>query len=214
MVPKASQTMKSIVVILVCTLLLAVFQIATANDAEILTDFQLPLNVKSVDANYFTFTGARSLVGAPPPSVFNELLANFENFPSLRGQGVSASILRYPGGGINPLHSHPRSAELFVLVSGNLQVGFIDTNNKFYNQTLQAGDLFLFPKGLVHFQWNFDLGNPAIAVSLYGSANAGIVSFPVNLFASGIGDGVLAQSFRTDVPTVQKIKAGFSKHRS
>ncbi|KAJ6927664.1 germin-like protein 9-3 [Populus alba x Populus x berolinensis] len=38
----------------------------------------------------------------------------------------------------------------------SLQVGFVDTTNKLFTQTLQAGDMFIVPKGLVHFQYNAD----------------------------------------------------------
>ncbi|CAB4283217.1 unnamed protein product [Prunus armeniaca] len=44
-------------------------------------------------------------------------------------------------------HIHPRSAEILFLVDGTLEVGFVDTKNNLFTQTLQAGDLFVFPKG-------------------------------------------------------------------
>ena len=37
------------------------------------------------------------------------------------------------------------------MVGGTLQVGFVDTTNKLFTQTLPTGDIFVFPKGLVHF---------------------------------------------------------------
>lgn len=52
--------------------------------------------------------------------------------------------------------------------------------------------MFVFPKGLVHFQYNSDAKNPAAAVSAFGSANAGTVSLPKTLFATNIEDGILA----------------------
>ncbi|KAL0460041.1 UNVERIFIED_CONTAM: Germin-like protein 9-3 [Sesamum latifolium] len=102
----------------------------------------------------------------------------------------------------------PRSAELLFLAQGSLEVGFVDTTNKLYTQTLQAGDVFVFPKGLVHFQYNADAKTPALAISAFGSANAGTVSLPNTLFNSTIDDSVLALSFKTDVATIQKLKAG------
>nr|XP_016494924.1 PREDICTED: germin-like protein 9-3 [Nicotiana tabacum] len=38
--------------------------------------------------------------------------------------------------------------------------------------------------------------------------NAGTVSLPTTLFATGVDDQILAKSFKTDLATVQKIKAG------
>ncbi|MER8077783.1 cupin domain-containing protein, partial [Acinetobacter pittii] len=90
---------------------------------------------------------------------------------------------------------HPRSAELLFLVAGSLEVGFIDTTNKLYNQTLQVGDMFIFPKGLVHFQYNADTNGTATAISAFGSANAGTISIPTNVFTTGINDVILAKGF-------------------
>ena len=131
-------------------------------------------------------------------------------FPALNGQSVSLAILEFPAGTVNPPHTHPRSAELLFVVDGSLEVGFIDTTNKLYTQTLQLGDIFVFPKGLVHFQYNSDPKEPAAAVSAFGSANAGTVSIPSTVFATGIDDNVLAKAFKTDVATIQKIKAGLA----
>ncbi|KAF5931147.1 hypothetical protein HYC85_032020 [Camellia sinensis] len=109
-------------------------------------------------------------------------------------------------------HSTPtlRSAELLFVMEGSVEVGFVDIANKLYTQTLQLGDMFVFPKGLVHYQYNADSSKQATAISAFGSANAGTVSAPVTLFATGIDDVVLAKSFKTDVGTIQKIKAGLA----
>ncbi|KAK6163573.1 hypothetical protein DH2020_000437 [Rehmannia glutinosa] len=100
------------------------------------------------------------------------------------------------------------SAPVPPTFKGSLEVGFVDSTNKLFTQTLQQGDIFVFPKGLVHFQYNVDAKNPALAISGFGSANAGTVSLPNTLFNSTIDDSVLAMSFKTDVPTIQKLKAG------
>ncbi|KAL7202243.1 hypothetical protein ACSBR1_033838 [Camellia fascicularis] len=88
--------------------------------------------------------------------------------------------------------------------------GFVDTTNKLFTQTIQAGDTFVFPKGLTHFQYNADGQKPALAVSSFGSANAGTVSVPNGVFTAGIDDTILAKSFKTDIATIQKIKAGLT----
>nr|XP_033513062.1 germin-like protein 9-3 isoform X2 [Nicotiana tomentosiformis] len=85
------------------------------------------------------------------------------------------AVLQFSGTGVNPPHTHPRAAELLFMVQRNLQVGLRDSTNKVYTRTLQFGDLFLFPKGLVHYQYNCDWNKSAIAVSATGSANAGTV---------------------------------------
>nr|GEW44232.1 germin-like protein 9-3 [Tanacetum cinerariifolium] len=76
--------------------------------------------------------------------------------------------------------------------------------------TMGGCDIFVFPKGLVHFQFNNDAKNPVVALSAFGSANAGTVSVPNSVFNSTIDSNILALSFKTDVATIQKIKAGLS----
>ncbi|KAI9196445.1 hypothetical protein LWI28_023989 [Acer negundo] len=181
---------------------------ATAGDPDILTDFVVPQNSSnSTNGNLFTFTGMRGIFENPPPT-FKVTKAAMAEFPALFGQSVSMAILQFPTEGLNPPHTHPRSAELLLLVEGCLEVGFVDTTNKLFVQNLQVGDLFVFPKGLVHYQYNADTKIPAVAISSFGSANAGTVSVPLTVFGTGISDGILAKAFKTDVATVQKIKAG------
>ncbi|KAL5575903.1 hypothetical protein UlMin_017602 [Ulmus minor] len=188
----------------------AFVEVAMAGDPDILTDFVVPQNVTKVDGSFFTFTGMRVLVGSKPPTAFTVLKATKAEFPALDGQSVSYAVLEYAPGTTNPPHTHPRSAELLFLIGGSLQVGFVDTTNKLFTKTLQVGDIFVFPKGLVHFQYNADPNNPALAISAFGSASAGTVSLPSTLFTTGIDDNVLAISFKTDVATIQALKAGLA----
>ncbi|KAB2606465.1 germin-like protein 9-3 [Pyrus ussuriensis x Pyrus communis] len=189
----------------------SIVQMAIAGDPDIITDFIVPPNANgTVDGNFFTYTGFRALVEGDPPTAFKVMKASLVEFPALNGQSVSYAVLQFPNGTTNPPHTHPRSAELLFLVGGTLEVGFVDTKNNLFTQTLQTGDLFVFPKGLAHFQYNADAENPAIAISAFGSANAGTVSIPSTLFTTGIDDNVLAISFKTDVGTIQKLKGGLA----
>ena len=132
-------------------------------------------------------------------------------FPALNGQSVSYAILEFPTSTTNPVpHTHPRASELLFLTQVTLQVGFVDTTNKLFNKTLQAGDVFVFPKGLVHFQYNDDVKFTALAISTFGSANAGTVLLPNTLFTTGIDDNVLAKSFKTDIATIKALKVGLA----
>ncbi|KAK9907828.1 hypothetical protein M0R45_000199 [Rubus argutus] len=187
----------------------AIIQMAMA-DPDIISDFIKPTPNATVDANYFTFTGMRVLIGGAPPTTFTVLKATMAEFPALFGQSVSYAVLQFPSGTVNPPHTHPRSAELLFLIDGTLEVGFVDTKNNLFNQTLQAGDMFVFPKGLVHYQYNADSQNSALAISAFGSASAGTVSIPATLFTTNIDDNVLALSFKTDVGTIEKLKSGLA----
>ncbi|ERM97738.1 hypothetical protein AMTRI_Chr11g154920 [Amborella trichopoda] len=177
---------------------------------DILSDFILPPSITAPDGNFFTFTGMRVVVGSNPPPKFKVTKATKAEFPASDGQSVSYAVLQFPSGGMNPLHTHPHFAELLFLVQGSLEVGEVDTTGKLYAQTLQKEDMFLFPKGLVHYQYNSNAQYPAMALSAFGSASAGTVSIPTTLFTGGTSDDVLAKSLKTDVATIQKLKAGLA----
>lgn len=160
--------------IMLLVLIFACFQIAISGDADIISDFIVPSNVTKVDGRLFTFTALRSLVGAKPPTSFTASKVSTPEFPTLNGQSVSYAFLQYPAGTLNPPHTHPPSAELLFLVDGYLEVGLVDTANKLFTQTLEAGDMFVFPKGFVHYQYNNDPKNLAVA-------SAATVSIPSTL---------------------------------
>ncbi|GKC40303.1 germin-like protein 9-3 [Tanacetum coccineum] len=183
-------------------------QVAVSTDPDILTDYVLPPNTTVTDPNYFTYTGVRSIVNATYPTNFTVVKATLNEFPGLLGQSVSYAILEFPAGSLNPLHIHPRSAELLFVIHGSLQVGFVDTKNTLFNQTLETGDMFVFPKGLVHFQYNSNNTEPALAVSAFGSASAGTQSIANSVFNSTIYEGVLAESFNTGSDVIEHIESG------
>ncbi|XXG48999.1 hypothetical protein AAC387_Pa02g3300 [Persea americana] len=159
---------------------LATSHIANASDPDITSDFIIPPSINAVDGNFFTYTGMRGILDADFPATLNVTKATMAELPALNGQSVSSAVLRYPAGGsVNPPHTHPRSAELLLLID-------------------------------VHYQYNPDAENPATAISAFGSASAGTVSVPSSVFASGIDDAILAKSFKTDVATIQKIRAGLA----
>ncbi|CAI0544193.1 unnamed protein product [Linum tenue] len=185
---------------------------STASDPDILSDFILPPNVTNPNASFFTSTSFRALLQPSNLTTFTAIKATMAEFPALNGQSVSLAALRFPSATANPPHTHPRAAELLFLVSGALEVGVVDTTNKLFTRTLRAGDMFVFPKGLVHFQYNA-WEEAALGFSAFGSANAGLVSLPATLFGTEIDDEVLAKGFKTDVDTVRGLKAGLAtKH--
>ncbi|CAM0953145.1 unnamed protein product [Alopecurus aequalis] len=205
----ASMSFYSLVLVVVALALVPMA--AVAGDPDILTDFVLPTgNGGQVTPDYFTFTAFRpTLPVPPPPTAFTISKASMAEFPALNGQSVSYARLTFPAGTVNPPHTHPRAAELLLVIEGALSVGFIDTTGKLYTKDLVVGDMFVFPKGLVHYQSNQG-SSLAVALSGFGSASAGTVSVPVTVFGTGVDDLVLAKSFKTDVATVQKLKAALT----
>ncbi|PUZ69617.1 hypothetical protein GQ55_2G124800 [Panicum hallii var. hallii] len=182
-----------------------------AGDPDILTDYIVPLsaNPGNITGQFFAYTGLRAALAAPAPVNFTATKASMAEFPALNGQSVSYAALSFPPGSVNPTHTHPRASELLLVVDGALSVGFVDTAGKLFTQDLATGDMFVFPKGTVHWQCNKGT-QPARALSAFGSAAAGLVSVPVTVFGTGIDDTVLAKSFKTDVATVQKLKAALT----
>ncbi|KAI4998853.1 hypothetical protein ZWY2020_054195 [Hordeum vulgare] len=188
---------------------------AVAGDPDILTDFVIPnmygISPTNITGDFFTYTGFRVTdeIMPWPPRYFIAMKAGMEAFPALNGQSVSYAKLVFPPEYVNPPHTHPRAAELLFVLNGALSVGFVDTAGKLYTQDLSAGDMFVFPKGLVHYQYNQGQ-SPAIALSAFGSASPGTVNVPASVFGAGIGNVVLAKSFKTDFWTVQKLKAALA----
>ncbi|XP_057730467.1 germin-like protein 9-3 [Arachis stenosperma] len=189
-----------------------IIQTTMAGDPDIPSDFIAPDGFP-IDGKYFTFTGMRAFVQqSAPPSYFTYLRASKEEFAALDGLSVATIILGFRPGDVSPPHIHPRASELLFVVEGSLVVGFVDTNNKLFTQKLQTGDMFVFPKGLIHFQLNEDPKNHAISVSSLGSASPGLILVPNNLFntSATIDDRVLALSFKTNVSTIQLLKKALS----
>ncbi|XP_048230350.1 putative germin-like protein 9-2 isoform X2 [Ricinus communis] len=181
----------------------------TSSDPDILKDFLVPpsLDPNTITRQYFTFTGFRLLRNANLTGKTTALVtkATMKEFPALEGQGVSVSAIIYPPSGMNLPHIHPRASELLIVLQGSLQVGFVDTTNKLFTQTIEAPDMFIFPKGLVHFQVNMRNDSPAYALGVFGSANGGTVSLPSTVFGSGIPAETLAKAFKTDEETISKL---------
>ena len=114
-------------------------------------------------------------------------LAFVNTFPGLNTQGLSIARIDFPpNGGLNQPHVHPRATEVLFLVQGTLTVGFVSTapNNTLFQTTLYAGDLFVFPRGLVHFQINLDKKNRALAIAALNSQNPGLSQLAPALFAA------------------------------
>uniref|UniRef100_A0A7N0VLQ6 Germin-like protein n=1 Tax=Kalanchoe fedtschenkoi TaxID=63787 RepID=A0A7N0VLQ6_KALFE len=142
-------------------------------------------------------------VGASP--------ANVLTFPALNTLGLSMNRVDFAPGGLNLPHSHPRATETGIVIKGKLLVGFVTTGNVFYSQVLTAGQMFVVPRGLVHFQMNVGKGK-ALAITAFNSQLPGSAVVPRTLFASKplIPDEVLTKAFQADKSVIDGIKSKFS----
>lgn len=191
-----------------------------ASDADMLQDLCVADTNSTIKVNGFVCKSApvasdfKSQVLNKPGNTSNGLgsvvtNANVLNFQGLNTLGVAFARIDYREGGLNPPHIHPRGTELFYLVQGTLYVGFVTTapDNKLFAQTLHPGELFVFPRGLIHFQLNIGKG-PAFGFAGFNSQNPGASQVAKAVFASNppIDDKVIEIAFQLMPEVIPKIK--------
>ncbi|XP_072954741.1 putative germin-like protein 2-1 [Typha angustifolia] len=144
----------------------------------------------------------------------NVTLVNAAALPGLNTLGISIARIDYAPYGLNPLHTHPRATEILTVIEGTLLVGFVTSNpnNKLFFKALHVGDVFVFPMGLIHFQFNVGK-TPAVAIAALSSQNPGLIVIADAVFGSNppIFDDVLTKSFQVDKEIIEQLKAQFKK---
>ncbi|KAH6804146.1 RmlC-like cupins superfamily protein [Perilla frutescens var. frutescens] len=142
---------------------------------------------------------------------------NVNQLPGLNTLGVSLARVDFAPYGINPPHTHPRATEAFLLVEGTLYVGFVTSNpadpaqkNKLFTKYLYPGDVFVFPQGLIHFQFNVGKTN-AVAFASFGSQLPGTITIANAVFGSDppINPDVLAKAFQVEKNIIDYLQAQF-----
>ncbi|KAG6412403.1 hypothetical protein SASPL_125081 [Salvia splendens] len=212
--------------------LLSWASIAYAADPNPLQDFcvALPDNMADVFVNG-KFCKDPNLVVAEdflfqglniPGNTSNQLgsavtAVNVNQLPGLNTLGVSLARLDFAPYGLNPPHTHPRATEAFLLLEGELYVGFVTSNpananqrNKLFTKYLKAGDVFVFPQGIIHFQINVGKIN-AVAFAGFGSQNPGVITIANAVFGSDpkINPDVLAKAFQVEKNIIDYLQAQF-----
>ncbi|XP_038700162.1 germin-like protein subfamily 1 member 17 [Tripterygium wilfordii] len=170
---------------------------------------------KLVNANDFFKSGLNV-----PGDVSNRVGSNVTavSVNELRGLntlGVALVRIDYaPYGGLNPPHTHPRGTEILVVIEGTLYVGFVTSNadgNRLFAKTLNPGDVFVFPIGMIHFQLNIGK-TPAVAFAGLSSQNFGVITIADTIFGSDplINPDVLTKAFQLDKNIVEDLQKKFS----
>ncbi|KAG5416476.1 hypothetical protein IGI04_004043 [Brassica rapa subsp. trilocularis] len=136
--------------------------------------------------------------------------ANVEKIPGLNTLGISMSRIDYAPGGLNPPHLHPRASEAIFVLEGRLFVGFLTTAGKLISKHVNKGDVFVFPRALLHFQQNPN-NAPASVLAAFDSQNSGAQGVGPSLFGANppIPDDLLAKAFYLEPQEVQKVKGKF-----
>lgn len=164
----------------------------------------------NVTSNDFFFDGLAQEGNTSNPFGFSLQQGNVLAFPGLNTLGISMNKVDIAPGGINPPHSHPRATESGVVVRGKLLVGLISTSNVFYSKNLTVGEMFVIPRGLVHFQMNVGEERAQI-ITAFNSHLPGAVIVSLSLFGSrpSVPNDVLTKAFQVDGSVIDQIKSKF-----
>ncbi|URE06283.1 germin-like protein [Musa troglodytarum] len=140
---------------------------------------------------------------------------NVNKLAGLNTLGISMVRIDYAPRGLNPPHTHPRATEILTVIEGQLLVGFVTSNtdngNRLFTKMLKKGDVFVFPEGLIHFQFNPG-HTKTVAIGALSSQNPGTITIANAVFGSKppISDDVLAKAFQVDKKTVDWLQAHFT----
>ncbi|KAJ3679325.1 hypothetical protein LUZ60_017336 [Juncus effusus] len=169
-------------------------------------------NPNLVTVNDFTLAAGFDKPGNTNNSAGSNVNLVFaSNLPGLNTLGISLARLDFAPGGLVAPHYHPRATEVLTVLQGSLYVGFVSTtNNTLFTKVLNQGDVFVFPQGLIHFQYNQGQCN-AVAISGLSSQNPGLVVVASAVFGADppISDDVLAKAFMLEKNTVDWLQAQF-----
>lgn len=139
-------------------------------------------------------------------------LLNVDKILGLNTLGISLARIDFAPYGLNPPHIHPRGTEILVVQEGTLLVGFVtsNTDNRLFTKILNAGDVFVFPIGLIHFQFNTGHTN-AVAIAGLSSQNPGVITIANAVFGTNppINPDVLAKAFRLDRNVINYLQKKF-----
>ncbi|CAH2079801.1 unnamed protein product [Thlaspi arvense] len=221
-------TMKSVSVLAILSLLALTPPLAIASDPSPLQDFCVGVNTpadgvfvngkfckdpKLVTADDFFMSGLQNPRPVANAVGSNVTAVNVNNIPGLNTLGISLVRIDYGVNGQNPPHTHPRATEILYVGVGTLFVGFVTSNgdgNRLFTKTLNEGDVFVFPEGLIHFQAN--VGKfPAVAFAALSSQNPGVVTIANTLFGSKplINPNVLERAFQLDPRVIVDLQTKF-----
>ncbi|XP_062083245.1 germin-like protein subfamily 1 member 18 [Humulus lupulus] len=170
-------------------------------------------NPKLTNPSDFYSTGLNSPGNTNNPFGSSVTTLNVDKFPGLNTLGLSLVRIDYAQNGVNPPHSHPRGSEILAVTTGTLYVGFVSSSqdgNRLYAKVLNAGDLFVFPIGLVHFEFNTG-PTPVVAFTVLNSQNPGLIITANTVFGSNppINPDLLAKAFKLDKKIVENLQKQF-----
>jgi quercetin dioxygenase-like cupin family protein len=161
-------------------------------------------NVTSKD---FLFTGLSTPATVPTTGIkAAATFATVFEYPALNTLGISHARLDFGPGGVIPPHTHPLASETLYVLEGTIYTGFVSYEGVLYAETLKVGDLYVFPKGTIHFQINVGTTHAA-SLNALTSQDPGLLFVANHLLASNIPDAVLETSLGINATAVKYLQA-------
>ncbi|OIW14316.1 hypothetical protein TanjilG_21456 [Lupinus angustifolius] len=163
---------------------------------------KLPKDVTVEDFVFSNFT-----VGTPNQFNFSLTPAIVDNFPALNGLGLSMARVELEEGAIIPMHTHVDATEVVIAGSGlgKYTTGFITSDNVVYIKTLVEGDIFVIPKGLLHFGFNAGEGK-ASGMAVFSSEKPSVQIVDLALFGNDLDSAIVEKTTFLDAEQVKKLK--------
>ncbi|XP_018632903.2 putative germin-like protein 2-1 [Nicotiana tabacum] len=203
-------------------LLLGICSVCLASDPSPIQDFcvvdstssvhvngKVCKDPKLVEAEDFFFSGL-NIAGNTSNSIGFQVTPAI--IPGINTLGIVLARADFAPNGFSPLHTHPRAAEIVLVLEGRVEIGFVTSNpeNRLFTKILELGDFFVVPKGLVHFQRNVGEGN-AVTIAALSSQGPGTIRVADVTFGSDppIPNDLLAKAFQIDQKTASQIQGRF-----
>ncbi|CAN4103938.1 unnamed protein product [Withania somnifera] len=129
-------------------------------------------------------------------------------FAGLNTLGLSVARTDLDIDGVVTPHAHPRASEMMFVNKGVVIAGFIDTKSHVFQKALKKGDVFIVPRGLVHYTLNsgFEF---ATVYSVLSSQNPGLVSIADAMFAPVVSEpmnDLMKKQFSRSTVVTDQIK--------
>ncbi|CAN1233674.1 Germin-like protein subfamily 1 member 13 [Linum perenne] len=186
---------------LVVSLLALSSALAVAYDPSILQDFCVAENSDAVFVNGLACKN-------PSLATIDDFTYSGLNFPRNTDNKIGANLTVIDTTVIPGMNT-------LGISLGTLYVGFVTSNpdNRLISKVLYPGDVFVFPIGLIHFQFNVDKA-PAVAFAGLSSQNPGVITIANAVFGSNppVNADVLTKAFQLDKDIVADLQKKFAKN--
>ncbi|TYI48209.1 hypothetical protein E1A91_D13G230700v1 [Gossypium mustelinum] len=172
--------------------------------------------IRSILIAFGLFAFACSSASAYDPSPLQDFCVAVKDFKNGDGSNVTMinvdQILGLNTLSISLVRIGYAPYGILLVVEGTLYVGFVMANptHCLFTKILNPGDVFVFPFGLIHFQFNIGK-TAAVAFAGLSSQNAGVITIANAAFGSNppINPDVLAKAFQLNKNVVKYLQSRY-----